>query len=91
MSAEKHPINQCHYGATVKVLQEKIDWQNLEIIRITKKLKDTLSRSYILMDAWRPIGWRDHACVECGDGPIVIKGFACAYHSARKYFEVVPK
>lgn len=33
MSDERHPINQCHYGATVKTSEEKIDWQNLDSVK----------------------------------------------------------
>ena len=45
-----------------------------------------LADAYVLLDSWRPIGWRDHACRECGESPINLKVFKCAYHRAREAF-----
>ena len=38
-----------------------------------------------LLAEWRPIGWVDHACVECvPGGDIIIAGFQCAYHKCKQ-------
>ena len=38
MSSEIHPINQCHFGHTIKTLEEKIEWQNRRIAGITRRV-----------------------------------------------------
>ena len=58
MSKERHPINQCHYGAALKVLEEKIDWQNREISRITKQ-------SNVYWNALNDQGYQEYDCADC--------------------------
>lgn len=46
--------------------------------------KVNIAAVWNLLAEWRPIGWVDHACLECvPHGEIVRPGFRCAYHQIK--------
>ena len=69
MSKERHPINQCHYGATVKTLEEKIDWQNRRIAAQSKRIEWHVLDAAKLRNILRGIEWAcdvyEGACGSC--------------------------
>lgn len=56
MSQERHPINQCHFGATVKTLEEKIEWQNRQIAYLSRQLEEARNahgREIVMSEYWK--------------------------------------
>ncbi len=61
---------------------ESLAKQNAQAV---ERMRDNWQIQFLLLDSWRPIGWKDHACAECfPNGESLVSGFSCGYHVAKK-------